>query len=636
MSQNQHKPGFRARYKYWFDNFMGQGSSALITALAVISLFIVCIAGAVLIVGGIAPEGEEKLGFIEAVWRSLMRTFDAGTMGGDAGWGFRLVMLVVTIGGIFIVSALIGIINNAISDKLEELRKGRSFVIETNHTLILGWSDKIFSIISELVIANENQKKPRIVILADKDKVEMEEELETKVPDTKNTKVICRSGSCIDMDDLHMVNPYASRSIIILAPETNDPDISIIKTVLAITNNSKRRAEPYHIVSEMHDMKNILVGEMVAKEEGVFILNNDIISRMLVQTCRQSGLSVVFTELLDFDGDEIYFAEEPKLIGKTFAEIIKMYDTSSVIGLYYKDGTSKINPPMDTIIKEGDQIIAISKDDDTIVPNGKTDIPVNKDVIRTGQRSASKPERTLILGWNEGGETVVKELDNYVADGSFIHVVAEHSEGLKSFMKNHLKDLKNQKFEHLEGNSSDRELLESLNIPSFDHIIVLCNSHKDPQEADAGTLVTLLHLRDIEEKSGKDLSIVSEMLDIKNRQLASVTGADDFIVSNKIISLMLAQLSENRHLKKVFDDLFSAEGSELYLKPVADYVETGVEMDFFTILEAARLRNEIAIGYRRIKYGNDAEQAYGVVVNPDKNEKITLEPGDKIVVIAED
>lgn len=636
MSEHTQKPGFGTRYKYWFDNMMGKGASALIAGLAIISLLIIFVAGAIIIAGGITPEGEEKLGFIEAVWLSLMRTFDAGTMGGDAGWGFRLIMLVVTIGGIFIVSALIGIINNAISDKLENLRKGKSFVIENNHTLILGWSDKIFSIISELIEANENQRNPRIVILADKDKVEMEDEINTKISNFKNTKVVCRNGSCIDMDDLHMVNPYASRSIIILAPESDDPDISIIKTVLAITNNPNRRKEPYHIVSEMRDLKNIHVGEMVAKEEGVFILNNDIISRMLVQTCRQSGLSVVFTELLAFEGDEIYFAEEPKLIGKTFAEAIKAYDTSSVIGIFYKDGTSKINPPMDQLITEGDQIIAISEDDDTVVLDGKVNAEVDASAIQTGQRTTAGPERTLILGWNEGAVTVVKELDNYVSPGSIITIVSEDSEELTSTMKHLHAELKNQKVEYLDGTPSDRDLLESLVVPSFDHIIVLCSSHLDIQEADARTLVTLLHLRDIEEKCGKDLSIVSEMLDIKNRQLASVTGADDFIVSNKIISLMLAQLSENRDLKQVYDDLFSAEGSELYLKPVEDYVKTGVEIDFYTVLEAARRRNEIAIGYRRVQLSKDADQAYGVKVNPHKTERFTLSPGDKIVVIAED
>ena len=149
----------------------------------------------------IAPAGSEQPGFFEAMWLSLMRTLDSGTMGGDEGTGFRATMLFVTLGGIFIVSSLIGVINSGIEAKLEELRKGRSFVVEKDHTLILGWSPKIFTILSELVQANENRQKPRVVILADKDKVEMEDEIAEKVPDTGKTRIVCRTGSPLDLYD---------------------------------------------------------------------------------------------------------------------------------------------------------------------------------------------------------------------------------------------------------------------------------------------------------------------------------------------------------------------------------------------------------------------------------------------------
>ena len=64
-----------------------------------------------------------------------------------------------------------------IDTKLADLRRGRSIVLEKDHTVILGWSDSIFTIVRELTLANESRKKPVIVILADRDKVEMEEEL---------------------------------------------------------------------------------------------------------------------------------------------------------------------------------------------------------------------------------------------------------------------------------------------------------------------------------------------------------------------------------------------------------------------------------------------------------------------------
>ena len=77
--------------------------------------------------------------------------------------------------------------------KIERLRKGRSFVIEENHVVILGWSSKVFTLLSELIIANENQSDPAIVILAEKDKVEMEDEIREKVKNFKTTRTICRT-----------------------------------------------------------------------------------------------------------------------------------------------------------------------------------------------------------------------------------------------------------------------------------------------------------------------------------------------------------------------------------------------------------------------------------------------------------
>ena len=240
------KHSLAARLRYEFDKSMSAGPIALIGWLAVLSVIVIVVAGAVIAVLRITPEGGEALSFVEAMWASLMRTLDAGTMGGDTGWTFRIVMLLVTIGGIFIVSILIGTITSGLESRLDELRKGRSRVIERDHVLILGWSSKIHSIIGELLIANRNQRKPRIVILADRDKVGMEDDIRAKFPDLGNTRVICRSGDPLDLDDLAVVDPHGARAIVLLAPEIENPDIYVIKSVLAITNNPDRRAGRYH------------------------------------------------------------------------------------------------------------------------------------------------------------------------------------------------------------------------------------------------------------------------------------------------------------------------------------------------------------------------------------------------------
>jgi hypothetical protein len=158
----------------------------------------------------------------------------------------------------------------------------------------------------------------------------------------------------------------------------------------------------------------------------------------------------------------------------------------------------------------------------------------------------------------------------------------------------------------------------------------------DVQESDAITLICLLHLRAMSEKLDKDFSIVSEMLDIRNRELGVVAKADDFIVGDNLISLMLSQLSENKDLKKVYDILFEADGSEIYLKPVSRYVKTGDEMEFYTVLESAAQLNETALGYRISAESGNSEDHFGVKLNPKKSDKVKFSEEDYIIVLAED
>jgi voltage-gated potassium channel Kch len=635
------KASFTERLRYSFDKSLSGGTISLIGWLGLISVFIVLMATVILLLTGIGPEPSEgqspqTLGFFEAFWQSLMRALDPGTLAGDAGWRYRILMLIVTGGGIFIVSLLISVLSSGLQGKLEELRKGRSFVVEENHTLILGWSSRIFLIISELVIANENQKRPRVVILADKDKIEMEEEIRSKVGDTKNTLVVCRSGNPIDLTDLEIVNPHATKSIIILSPDgTADTDAQVIKMILAITNNPNRRTAPYHIVAEIRAEKNMEIARIVGQQETKLILSGDIIARITVQTCLQVGLSIVYTELLDYDGDEIYLQEEPQLVGHNFGEALLAYESCAVMGMRMAAGGVKVNPPMETVIESGDKLIVIAEDDDKVIYSGLSPAKFAESEIRQAIEHAPRSERILILGWNKRGATIVRELDNYVAEGSFLKIVADTPEdeitgaGIDQ-------NLQRLEIEFEAGDTTDRKLLDSLDLTSFQHIIILCYAEQlDAQAADAKTMITLLHLRDIEQKKGEAFSVVSEMMDVGNRALAAVAKADDFIVSDELTGLLLTQVSENAELLEVFQDLFDAEGSEIYLKPAGNYVSHSREVNFYTVTEAARRRDEVAIGYRLHRYAGDSARAYGVRVNPPKSEMITFEPEDKIIVLAE-
>ncbi len=625
---------WRDRLRYRFDEFMGRGTIALILGLFVISALLIVAVALVVTILNLAGS-DQGLSFEDLLRYGLLRTLDPGTMGGDQGTaGFLLAMFIVTLGGIFIISTLIGILNNGLQDRLAELRKGRSMVVEREHTVILGWSQQIHTVISEIVAANENQPRRAIVILADRDKVEMEDEIKARVGATGKTKIVCRSGSPMDIDDLRIASLPAARSIVVLAPEGDEPDADVIKTILAITNDPGRRPEPYHVVAEIRDRANLDVARMVGRDEVELILSEEVIARITAQTCRQSGLSVVYSELLDFAGDEIYLTEQATLEGRRFGDSLAAFADASVIGLLPAGGTPHLNPSSETLIGAGDRLIVIAADDDRINLGG--DVPAIEEAwLREAPARTPAPERTLVLGWNRRARSIIHELDAYVAAGSEILVVASGG-GVDAEIARLEKRLSAQRISFRGGDATDRATLDSLGIETFDHVIVLCYDWLDPSRADARTLITLLHLRDIAGRLDRDVPIVSEMLDLRDRALAEVARADDFIVSDRLISLMIAQVAETKHLNAVFGDLLDPEGSEIYLKPAGDYVALGQPIPFAAVIEAARRRGEIAFGYRIAALDDDAASAYGVSVNPAKTAEVAFAVADRIVVLAED
>jgi voltage-gated potassium channel Kch len=631
------KPGLGARLRYAFDKSMAGGTIALIGWLGLVSLVLIAIAGAFLDLTRIAPEGEEPMSFIEGTWASLMRTLDSGTMGGDNGWGFRIVMLLVTLAGIFVVSALIGVLSTGLEGKLDELRKGRSRVLEKDHTIIFNWSPSIFDVISELVIANESRKRPRIVVMSEKDKVEMEDEIADKVPDTKNTRIICRSGDPTDLFDINIVNPQDARSIIVLSPENDDPDSCVIKTILAVVNDPARREERYLIAAEIREEQNAEVARVVGGSEVQLVLADDLLSRIVAQSMRQPGLSAVYTELLDFDGCEIYTADQPELIGKTFGEAIFSYQTSTLIGLCGTDGVVSLNPPMDTMIVEGMKIIIIAEDDSEIEIKERG-TPTLLSGPPPAPPTLAPPERTLMLGWNRRGPMIALELSRYVAPGSLLTIAADTPE-LEADYQGLVFAGDNLRVEMKRIDTSRRGEIEALDPGSYDHVLVLGYSdHMAAQPADTRTLVTLLHLRRIGEDRHKAINVVSEMIDVRNRELAEVAKIDDFVVSNKLVSLMLAQASENEHLEEIFKDLLDEEGSEICLRPASDYVRLGETLSFYEVTEAARQRGEVAIGHHvpAAASADDARRMGGIVINVSKAEPLTYTANDRIVVLARD
>ena len=632
------RQGLGARLRYAFDNFMARGTVALVIGLFVASaLLVLGVALMVVVLGGLDDEATAGVDFVQLTWMSLLRTLDPGTMGGDTGTiVFIAGMFSATLGGLFLVAILIGIVTSGIEGKLSDLRKGRSQVIEADHTVILGWSAQVFTLIEQLVEANASKRNQRIVVLAERDKVAMEEEIRQRIADTRTTRVICRSGSPIDPADIEICSPHTARSIIVLSDGSEGADADVIKTLLAITGSPKRRDGHHNIVAVLDDPGNVAVARLAVRGEAHILISGDLIARIAAQACRQSGLSVIYEELLDFAGQEMYVVPQPGLGGMEFGEALHAFRDSTLLGILAADGPARLNPPMDTVIGESDRLIVMAEDDSAVRTAPRpAQMPV-VERIASLRKVAPQPERTLLLGWSRRAAQMVRQLDRYVPAGSSVAVIA--AAGQADAAAKVGRGLANATLTFREGDTTARGLLEQLVAEGYDHAVIMAaGDGLNDQRADARTLVTLLHLRDITTRAGTRLPIVTEMLDVRNRNLAQRTNADDFIVSERLVSEMLAQLSESPELDSVFADLFDPVGSEIYLRPAADYVTLdGGPIDFYTVVEAARRRGEVAFGYRLLAHAEDPARAFGVVLNPDKAAPVALADGDLVVVLGED
>ena len=619
------QPRLGDRLRYAFDNSMASGTKALIAWLS-LATFVLILVFAVLIEGfGLVPR-ESDQGFWHQMFSDLLHALDPGTIGGDSGsWRFLLTMLALTIAGLFIVSALIGVIATGIDAKLADLRRGRSLVLERDHTVVLGWSEAVFTALRELCLANQSRPRSAVVVLADRDKVQMEDELHAKVPDLFGTRVICRSGSPMDIDDVAITSPGTARVVIVLAPDSPDPDAEVIKTLLALGHAGSGGPR---VVAEIRNPRNLETARLVAKDRAVMLDMRETVARLVVQASRQSGVASIYVELMDFGGSEIYFVSGHALGQMSYADAQLAFETVTVIGVIDGD-TTTLNPPADTLVGEL-TLIVIAEDDSALTELTRASVAPDHDVLGDAPAVEERPTSALLIGWNQRAPIILRELDQYVGPGSRVAV-------LTAFGEPEMPVLTNLAVTPVRAATTDRDVLEQHVVAGLDQVIVLCYSDDlEAQTADAHTLITLLHVRDILAGCESSATVVSEMLDDRNRVLAQVAHVDDVVVSGEIVSLLVTQLAEDPRHEGVFQELLGSDGSEIYLRPAEWYVRPGVEATFATIVAGAVRRGETALGYRVAAEAGDAEAGFGVRVNPAKSETFRVSPGDRVVVLAED
>ena len=644
---------FRQRWRYRVDTFLARGTGPLFLSL-IVAFFaaIAIIAGLRWLLNAVAPDTEHS--FAGQIWVIFLQLTDPGNMVQDSDTPtiFKATAVVAGITGVVIFSAFIAFLTTGLDQAIAHLKKGHSRVLESGHTLVLGWSPRVIEILRELVEANESEDDPVVVILSEKRKEEMDELLRSRFTDRRNTRIVTRSGPTASIQALRRVNARRAKSAIVLASANPadsldaklTSDAKVIKTVLALHSEMDEAAK-FTVVAEVFTERNRQVVKDIDPERVSVIDAEEILAKIMVQTSRTSGLAIVYSELLSFEGCEMYFHNDPAWDGIRFDRLQFHFGDGVPIGMRNPDGIITLRPPLDAVLGAKDEILIVAEDDSTIrfLPEPVM-IPKAREV--PSKRIDRKFERGLILGWSYKAPIIIREYADYVLEGSQVDVMLAAP---PPELAETIRRLDQETSVHVRLVDKDPLIFDELASMSpflYNNVIILPQKPSigaEPERIDSETIVVLLHLRKLRKAltdAGKrvETKLISEVLESSNRELVSHAGVDDFIISDRMVSMIFAQISEEPDIERVYDDLFAEEGSEVYVKPVWLYFDhLPVTCRFGDLMRVAQKRDgEICLGYKLKRLENDTDRNYGVTLIPSKDSEVTLNEEDCLVVVAED
>jgi Trk K+ transport system NAD-binding subunit len=595
--------------------------------LAVIAgaLAIALLAALLKLVPGLNVAIEAGSSAFENFWLSLGKMLSLGTATTVAD---RIMAVIYWFAGLTVMGSIFAFRTVALTKTMERLKAAPSPILDSGHTLILGWSPRIFAILKELSIANQNVRGAMVVVFANVDRAVMDNELATRAGDLGKLRVITRKGDPTNPVDLARANVAGAKSVIVLDADRGG-DSMVIATLLSAQSIATR--PELHFIAEVDDASVAESLEIASAGKILPVLAQEVIAKITAQASRQPGIPAVMLELLDFAGDEIYFQPVPALAGKTYFEAQLSFDKAAVIGVVPAGKEALLNPKFNYELREGDQIIAIAADDDQVIYTGAAK-KITRPKKLTANRKPAAARNLLLIGWSKMGQRVLQELSMFLPKGSTIDVVAK-SELLDEPIRVQA-SYGNLKARHIEATGQFAQLKALTSKKRYDEVLLLGyrSEHISEAEADGQTLLASMQLAQLfGATSGAAPRLVAEILDPLRAGLAKTTSVDDLVVSENLAALLMSQLSENPKLATIFKDLFSpTRGSAVHVRPIEDYVPLGKPATFDQLVAAASSHGETAIGVRVL---GEVSGHREVRLNPSKSQAFKPVAGDGLVVI---
>lgn len=604
----------RNRVRYRFDRLLSRGSWAVLLWLGMITLLAVSTSAALLAVTDVTFAGSEGTSLVEDFWQSLLRVMDPGTMVNDVGWGRRILALIVTLTGLLLAGTLIGLIAAGVERRVERLRQGRSIVVESDHYVVLGWSERLRVVINQLTAPDSNVS---VVVLADRDASAMDDDLRPALDRALGRRLVVRSGDPRLQSGLVLTNLGEARAVIVLADDTWGAGTAVVTTVLMVGRQVGFDGLP--IVVEVSDDVTREKLQQATGPSVRTVIVAEAASRLATLVGRQPGLSEVVEALVDSSGPGIHVVAVPRLVGRSFGDAVFGLDKARPIGLIEAGGELTLNPTANRILEAGDRLVTVAADSDVAVVGERRaplarDEPVRLDV-------APAPIRLLFIGWNRIGSDLLAEFDRFAAAGS--SAIVQYDATLHTSVDIVVPPTMNIGVA-VHAGSDPAERLRDAGITAV--VLLADDGLRSAAAADGRTLLDLALLeRELLTWDSPTPQLMVQLLDEDRSTLAELAGLDGFLISEGVGSALIAQLADVPERQDVFQRLYDPERASIHL---VNLVRLGIDapVTFGDIVARTYSAGALAIGLL-----TSHERGRRAVLSPALNAEV--EPSDLIVMV---
>lgn len=291
---------FKNRFRYFKEKRMSVLILLFLLAINVLIILIGCL------VLKLLPENR-GLSMSDALWESLKLILDPG---GFLGNKLSAVMTIVTsiivlLGTITFTGGIIGYVSNMITERIDKSNRGVGGLKFEDFTLILNWNEKALAIILERTADKKrDNKNDYIVVLAEKDKQELEAYIDAQIKDycechseynSVKPKVIVRNGNPREQNELDNVGYEGAKLIYIMQPDDSSaPDYDVMRTYfcLAERNEFGHRVEDdlklrdglkesFGTVSVVVETSDYRVSKGIEKMKLMSVLNREYITSVI-------------------------------------------------------------------------------------------------------------------------------------------------------------------------------------------------------------------------------------------------------------------------------------------------------------------------------------------------------------------